>query len=303
MAWAAAMTGTAEGIGPTLRPSVDKTLEESVRDIGIPPRPVILDRIAAEMRKEDPDLRHLASLLSADVSLAAGLLKTANSSFFGLQSRARTVVQALVMLGLDVASRAVAGLILRKIFLATPSMERFWDTSSRIARTSGWLVQRLGVRDGVRADDAYTFGLFRDCGLPILMRRFPDYQGILKVANSEGERPFTAIEEGRYPTNHAIIGCLMAQNWWLPEETCQAIRHHHDAIALLSGNGALPAASARMAALAQLAEHLVQQVTRQGQTREWEKLGSICQRLLGLEATDIEELLHEAPAVATDVIA
>lgn len=296
------MSGVAGAPDPVLRPAVDKTLEESVRDIGIPPRPVILDRIAAEMRKEEPDLRHLASLLSADVSLAAGLLKTANSSFFGLQTRARTVVQALVMLGLDVASRAVAGLILRKIFLATPAMERFWDASSRIARTSGWLVQRLGARDGVRADDAYTFGLFRDCGLPILMRRFPDYLVILKAANSEGERPFTAVEEGRYPTNHAMVGCLMAQNWWLPDETCQAIRHHHDAIALLSGNGAMPAASVRMVALVQLAEYLVQEVTRQGQTREWEKLGGICQRQLGLEAPDIAELLREAPAVATDIM-
>lgn len=290
-------------VAPAVPHPLDGALEMSLREIGIPPRPVILERIAAEMRKDEPDLRHLANLLSADVSLAAGLLKTANSPFFGLRTKARTVVQALVLLGLDVASRAVAGLILRKIFLATPSMERFWDASSRIARTSGWLVQQLGVGAGVRADDAYTFGLFRDCGLAILVRRFPEYLAVLKSANSDRERSFTAVEEASYPTNHAIVGCLMARDWWLPEDTCLAIRHHHDGIALAAGDGIMPPASARLAALAQLAEYLVQEVTGQSRTVEWEKLGPTCQRVLGLEPGVLEQLLREAPAVTADVIA
>jgi HD-like signal output (HDOD) protein len=296
------MTDMARPAGVAAGHPLDAALEVSLRDIGIPPRPVILERIATEMRKEEPDLRHLANLLSADVSLAAGLLKTANSPFFGLRTKARTVTQALVLLGLDVASRAVAGLILRKIFLATPSMERFWDASARIARSSGWLVQQLGAAAGVRADDAYTFGLFRDCGLAILVRRFPDYLAVLQAANGERERPFTAVEEDRCPTNHAIVGCLMARDWWLPEETCLAIRHHHDGVALGAGDGVLPPASARLAALAQLAEYLVQTATGQSRTAEWEKLGPVCQRILGLDATVLEQLLREAPAVTADLI-
>lgn len=282
--------------------AIDPILQDALRDVGIPARPVILDHIAAEMRQPEPDFRRLATLISADVSLAAGLLKTANSSYFGFQTRARTVPQALIMLGLDVASRAIAGLILRKVFLSVPAMERFWDASARIAQASGWLVQELGVQDEVRADDAYTFGLFRDCGLPILMRRYPGYAEVLHQANDEGERAFTAIEEGRCPTNHAIVGCLMAQSWWLPEETCLAIRSHHDVVALSSGDSSLPAASRRLIALSQLSEYLVQRVTGQSQTREWDKLGVACRDLLGLDATGIDFLVREAPAAVAEVI-
>ena len=235
------MTETRQGAGD--RPSVDMALEQAVKDIGIPPRPMILDRIAVEMHKDEPDLRYLATLLSADVSIAAGLLKTANSPYFGLQTRARTVVQALVLLGLDVASRAVAGLILRKVFLSAPSMERFWDASSRIARTAGWLVHQLGSQDGVKADDAYTFGLFRDCGIPILMQRFPEYRALLAAANNARERSFTTVEADYCPTNHALVGSLMAQNWWLPDEMALAIRHHHDGPAYQAGVNVMPAAS------------------------------------------------------------
>ena len=40
-------------------------------------------------------------------------------------------------------------------------------------------------------DDAYTYGLFRDCGIPILMKKFPGYVDVLKAANAETEKGFT----------------------------------------------------------------------------------------------------------------
>jgi HD-like signal output (HDOD) protein len=54
---------------------LDNALVDSLREIGIPPRPAILDRIGGEMCKDEPDFRHLAVLISADVALAAGLLR------------------------------------------------------------------------------------------------------------------------------------------------------------------------------------------------------------------------------------
>lgn len=282
--------------------AIDPVLQESLRDIGIPPRPAILDVVAAEMRKQEPDFRRLATVICADVSLAAGLLKTANSPFFGARTRARTVTQALVMLGLDVTSRALAGLILRKIFQATPALERFWDASARIAQASGWLVGQIGIADGVQAEDAYTFGLFRDCGIPILLRKFPDYAATLQEANAEGGQPFTAVEEARHPTNHAIVGCLLAQSWWLPEETCLGIRSHHDLVTLKAGASGLPPASARLVAISQLAEHFVQRVTGLSRTREWDKIGATCLEILRLDGAEIERLLEEAPAAVSEVV-
>ena len=121
-----------------------------------------------------------------------------------------------------------SSLILRKVFPASLHLERFWDASARIARLSGWLAKRVG-HNKLRQDDAYTFGLFRDCGIPVLLMRFPGYNKVLAAANAEAQQSFTAIEDAQLPTNHAMVGCLLAQSWWLPEETCLAIRHHHDA--------------------------------------------------------------------------
>lgn len=279
--------------------SVQTVLNDSIRDIEIPARPLILERIQGEMLKDEPDFHRLANIISSDVSLSAGLMKTANSAYFGFRTRARTVSQALVLLGLDVVSRAVAGLILRHVFVSIPHMERFWDASARIARVSGWLSQELGARDGVRPEDAYTFGLFRDCGIPILLRKFTDYPKTLQRANTETKRCFTEIETESHPTHHAEVGYILAQSWWMPEETNQAIRLHHDVGALEAPQG-LSRTSRRLICLSHLAEYIVQQATGQSYTREWGKMSEACLHVLGQEEDDLEGLLQRGVEVALD---
>ena len=291
------MTSTASTADkPPLQSSVDTLLENSIKDIGIPPRPAILDRISNEMLKEEPDFKRLAKIIGADVSLAASLIKTANSPFFGCRIRVRSINEALMVLGLDVSSRAIAGIILRKVFPHSLHLERFWDASARIARLSGWLTQQIG-NNKLRPDDAYTYGLFRDCGIPVLLMRFPDYDKILDRANGEESLSFTAVEDSKLPTNHAKVGCLLAQSWWLPEETCLAIRHHHDA-AIIETPAITPPLTARYRiAMAQFAEHLVQRHSGLSHTCEWPKLGAACLHLLDIAENDVDDIFAGAVPV------
>jgi HD-like signal output (HDOD) protein len=202
-------------------------------------------------------------------------------------------------LGLKTASRAVASIILRNAFPNVANLERFWDASARIARVSGWLAQSLKIR-GLPADDAYTFGLFRDCGIPVLLGRFPNYEKLLAAANGDAERSFTGVEETELPTNHAMVGCILAQSWWLPEEICLAIRNHHDLMALESVSFNLPMQSRRLIAIAQLAEYIVQQQLGLSLTLEWSKLGAACLQLLDIDEEQLEALQTEAvPIVAS----
>ena len=278
---------------PAASPSVEAMLESSMQDIGIPPRPEILDRIRSEIKKDEPDFNRITHIISSDVSLSASLIKTANSPYFGNRGRVRSVREALMILGLDVASRAIAGIILRKIFPNSPQLERFWDASARIARLSGWIAQRT-TKNRLRPDDAYTFGLFRDCGIPILLTRFPGYDAILAEANRESNLGFTEVEGAKVPTNHAMVGCLLAQSWWLPEEISLAIRHHHDVSAIDFNSTNPPLSSRYMIASAQFAEYLVQQHLGLSLTQEWPKLGTACLRLLNIPEEEVADIQIEA---------
>lgn len=269
--------------------SLDEVLEQTIKDIGIPPRPEILDRITAEMSREDPNFRHLAHLIDADVSLAASLIKTANSPFFGFRGRVRTPQEALMLLGLDVSSRAIAGISLRKAFPADLRLERFWHASAAIAALSGWLAQVVGDKQ-VRPDDAHTFGLFRNCGIPVMMRRFPGYQNILAKANADGERAFTLVEQlglPEFPIDHALVGFLLTQTWLLPDDLCLAIRHHHDVSALDPNCSGLAEHCRHMIAISQLAEFIFQEVTGKSENKEWQKLGPACLALLGVPESEL----------------
>lgn len=281
--------------------SLARVLDQAIRAIDIPPRPQIIDRIRAEMVKEAPCFRRVGQLINADVGLAASLIKTANSPSFGLRMRVRSVAEALMLLGLDVTARAVAAISLRRAFPNSAHYVRFWDASARIAALSGWLAQALGVR-GLSAADAYTFGLFRDCGIVILLRRHPDYMQTLARANGDAERPFTTVEQLDYPTDHAVVGSLLAGEWWLPEEIIQAIRHHHDQSAIDLADSDLPLASRRMIALSQTAEHVLQSLTGASRTAEWAKLGESCLRLLALDQETLGALYVDAASIieATD---
>lgn len=283
----------------TSHQGIDTLLEQSLLDIGIPPCPAILDRITAEMRKDEPDYNRLASIIMADVGLSASLVKTANSPYFGVRRLVRSVNEALMILGLNISQRAIAGIILRQTFPDSPSLVRFWDASARIARLAGWVAQRVDIR-GLTSEDAYTFGLFRDCGIPVLLSRFPEYEQTLTKANQELQLPFTAIEEAGLPTNHAMVGCVLAQSWWLPEEICQAIRNHHDLNILESAESQLPMQSRRLIAAAQLAEHLLQHLLGLSLTQEWSKLGNACLRLLNIEEAELEALYNEARPIAEE---
>ena len=289
------MNITQQDDSPTV---VDSLFERSMIDIGIPPCPLILKRFMLEAIKSEPNYMHLTDIIEADVAISASLIKTANSPFFGMRQRVRSVKEALAILGLETSSRAVAGIILRNSFPGMPVLERFWDASARIARLSGWLAQYFAI-PGLRSEDAYTFGLFRDCGIPVLIKRFSHYSKVLADANHDAEHSFIGVEENTLPTNHAMVGCILAQSWWLPEEAFLAIRNHHDLEALDTASSEIPLLSRQLIATAQLAEHIVQQQLGLSLTQEWPKLGIACLKLLGVDQGQLETLYLEVALIVS----
>jgi HD-like signal output (HDOD) protein len=276
-------------------PIIDPQLERSLLDIEIPPCPEILIRIMGEMHKEEPDYHRLSNMISADVALSAGLIKTTNSPYFARAQRARSVHDALTILGLRVAGHTIAGIILRNLFPNTPNMVRFWDASARTARLSAWLAHKLDI-PGFHPDDAYTFGLFHDCGIPILMVRFPNYKEVLGLANRDTQNEFTKTEEALVNTNHALVGSALAQSWWLPEDMCLAIHHHHD-LKALTPDSTLPKFHRYYIATNQFAEHFSQQQLGLDFTQEWPKFSAACLETLQIDEEDLEFLYTEAKQI------
>ena len=274
----------------TEKESLAQEMERVIKAVGIPPRPAILVEFDAEMKKEDPDFRRIERLVTSDVGLSAALLKTANSPFFGLRSKAATISQAISVLGLSTLAQTLTGLMLRRVFSSSGrvSMERFWDASAKVALTTAFIAKRL---PGMNRDEAYTFGLFQDCGIPVLIQRFDTYKQTLGLANQALNRQFTEIEEEHHQTNHATIGYLLTKSWNLPSSISDAIRFHHDYEMI--DRSQLAVESQHLIALALLAERAIQMHTGLSNSVEWKKGGSIALGHLGLSNEEFEEITDE----------
>ena len=152
----------------------ESEIEKTLKGIVIPPRPQVLVKLGAEMKRDDPDPRVVVSLLSADVGLAAAMLKTINSPFFGRSSKISSVASAVGLMGMKMTNQLITGLVLKNAVAGeVRSLERFWDSAEKVAGIASFIAMKL---PGVSRDDAYSFGLFRDIGIPILMGKFPDYR-------------------------------------------------------------------------------------------------------------------------------
>jgi HD-like signal output (HDOD) protein len=272
-------------------------LNAELSTIKIPPRPAVMSSIEQEMRSRAPNFGTLESLISLDVGISASLLKIANSAFFGFNGNARSVKDALQILGLNTVASAIAALSLRKAFAHVPNLERYWDSSARIAQLSGWLVPQIeACHRKLRPEEAYTFGLFRDCGIPVLMSMYADYFDILKAANDEETKPFTTVEDEELHLNHALVGGALAEEWQLPIELRAAIELHHDPEAIRGLSAyRVPDTSRYFMAVSQLAEYLFQRLSGMNKTCEWSKLGQACCEVLGLQdEAAIDQLLKSA---------
>ena len=272
---------------------------EIAKEIGIPPCPAVLTEFTAEANKEDPDFRRLSHLINRDVALAASVLKTINSPFYGLGKKARTVHDALTLLGLRQTSRLVAGLLLRKAFASSksPALFEYWDSSAKIALISGYLAREF---EAANLEEAHTFALFRDCGVPALLTRYPDYEHMLTATRRENEQRRCAMERAEFGFDHALVGATLAQSWHLSSDLWQAIRVHTH----YGEPGFCQGANARfvkLIALALLAERL--QRTHRGtfEAEAWssedafiaEVFGPTQERLEPL-SNDIQRILQQA---------
>lgn len=263
--------------------------EKLLSTIKIPPRPAVIEEINREKSKEEPDLRKVVEIISKDMALTAAMLRTANSPFFGLRRKVETVQQAVMTMGLDNALGIVAGFVLRNMLVVKePTLEKFWDRAEKVANIAAYIS---GIVPGVPKELAYMHGLFCDCGIPIMLQKFPEYTQTLMKANLGTKSAFTSIEDAAHATNHATIGYLLARSWSLPDSICQAVLNHHD-ISLLHSNENLAAEVPSLIAVIRFAEFLCDS-RQMFDDYDWDVSGHIILSYLGISKNEFDDIKEE----------
>lgn len=269
----------------------DEQIRCVLQGISVPPQPQIMVDLQMEQVMPDPDLRAIARLISQDPGLSGALLKTVNSPFFGLANRIASIQQAVNLLG----CRSVINLINAQSIrgeltdAAIVTLNRFWDSAQDVASTCLALAKRIGHP---APDEAYTLGLFHNCGIPLMLTRFPGYMTVLEeaYASVDAAMRITDIENRVLNTNHAVVGYFVARSWKLPQHLCEAIANHHNALALFNDEWSDPQVKTLLAIL-KMAEHICachRVLGDQPEDHEWDAVAQLVLEYVGLSEYDFE---------------
>ncbi|HEX5842075.1 MAG TPA: HDOD domain-containing protein [Pseudomonas sp.] len=260
----------------------------------MPPQPQIMVDLQMEQFMPSPDLPSIARLISQDPGLSGALLKIVNSAHFGLSNRIASIQQAVNLLGCDtvinlINAQSIKGELTDE---AIVTLNRFWDTAQDVAMICLTLAKRIGYQS---PDEAYTLGLFHNCGIPLMLKRFPDYMAVLEeaYASASGECRVVDTENRLLNTNHAVVGYFTAKSWNLPLHLCEAISSHHNALAIFREETGCDAQLKTLLAILKMAEHICEShrvLGNQPDDHEWQSIEQLVLEYVGLSGYDFENL-------------
>lgn len=269
-------------------------LHKALQGISVPPQPQIMVDLQMEQVMPSPDLKAIARLISQDPGLSGALLKIVNSPFFGLTNRIASIQQAVNLLGCDtvinlINAQSIKGELSDE---AIVTLNRFWDTAQDVAMTCLTLAKRIGYPS---PDEAYTLGLFHNCGIPLMVKRFASFMTVLEEAyyNASAELRVVDTENRLLNTNHAVVGYFTAKSWNLPQHLCEAIASHHDALAIFSDDSGRDAQLKTLLAILKMAEHICEShrvLGNQTEDHEWQSIEQLVLEYVGLSESDFEYL-------------
>lgn len=265
----------------------DQETDKILNSIVIPPRPTILLNVAAEMKRPDFDVKIIANLVGTDPALAAAVLRTVNSPFFGQRNKVSSVAQAVTLLGVKNIMQIVTAQLLRKsVDVRHPALERFWDQAERVSSIAAAVASKVLH---MHREESFTFGLFRDVGIPLLAQKLPLYAATLDQVQAMVDQSMVAIEDTLHATNHTSVGYLVAKTWFLPPALCEGILHHHN-INALTQQGVVEPQTATLVAINFVAEHIYDGASRPGAPRRWDEHSNAARSFLGLADKEFKEL-------------
>lgn len=270
-------------------------IQNVLHGITIPPQPQILVDLQMEQVMPNPDIRRIAQLISKDPALSGAMLKVVNSAYFGLKKPITSIQQAVQLLGLPMVMNILNGISIRNEMSddSLIVLGRFWDTATNIAQISALLSKRLGLGS---ADEAYALGLFHNCGVPLLVKRFPEYISVMQQAYSATDETIIDVENRLLQTNHAVIGYFVARSWRLPMHLCEVIDEHHNCHAIFLADDPYANEKKALLAVLKIAEHICGNYQMLGRCKfdaEWNQIKEPLLTYTGLSPLDFANIRED----------
>jgi putative nucleotidyltransferase with HDIG domain len=170
----------------------------------------------------------IQALLNTDAALAADVLRLANSPLISARAEIKSVLQAVVLLGLDRIKALVTTLALRG-FVTNAARKDTLHRCWRHSLATAVICERLARFFPVCKETCYTAGLLHDIGrLALLTAGSGQYERALSIEHPAG---FDLLEYERstFEIDHCEAGLWILEQWEFPPELRGVVALHHTA--------------------------------------------------------------------------
>jgi putative nucleotidyltransferase with HDIG domain len=190
----------------------------------------VYDPVSLKLQKaitaKTEDTMEIQNLIASDQTLAAEVLRAANSPFFCGLSPVRTIRTAIVRLGTQQMRRLILLILERAKYRAqNPALHgmlgNLWRHASTTSLAAQWLSKRLHLT-GIE-EICFLGGLLHDIGKLVILRALDDLNRKERV-----ELPSSAILNEILQMEHCNVGYKMLLEWNIPEIYCQIARDHNN---------------------------------------------------------------------------
>lgn len=274
--------------------SAQITLERVLSHGSVPTLPAVALRLLEMTSNPDVSLNQIANLIQSDPGLASKVLKTVNSSFYGLSKPCPSIERAIALLGLKAVKSLVLGFSMinlthgmdQKIDLYT-----FWKHTIISAVGARQIAQISGFGE---PEEVFAASLFQDIGVLAMLAAFTEQYGKVVAETKGSHHKLLKIEREQLGLDHIQVGAALSEKWKLPEVITAGIRHHHDKIPPNDGFKALIQCIV-------IGELIASAMTTQMIGQEYAMLYSTANAWFGQGEEDIETLLNQVEEASREV--
>jgi len=193
----------------------------------LPPFHPVALKLLQLTSNEGVHLEKVQQVLRTDVAFSAEVLRLANSALIGSRSEVRTVVHAVMMLGLE-RIKGLAMTIAMRSFLSTSksqeAMQFCWRYNMAVANICEWLAPFV-VLD---ADACYTAGLLHDIGRLAILRTYPEEYLRMVSVIEDYQFDLLRCEKDLFDIDHCEAGFWLMERWEFPMDLREVARRHHE---------------------------------------------------------------------------
>ena len=171
----------------------------------VPRLPVYAHGLLGRINNPDSSSADIAAIIREDPSLAAMILKTVNSAFYGFPATIRDLQHAIALLGLAQVTQIVIANAILSTMPQTPPFQELRLHSMAMSFLTAEIAELVGVE---RAGPE-TLGLIHDVGRSVVL--------LLKDKHPALELFFDLL-------NQDELGAMLFKHWNLPPELCEIVR-------------------------------------------------------------------------------